>query len=225
MEKPARFQKGIVANPMLVGIGVVVVLVILLVASGSLKFSGYVKVDDSKNAETQPTIQSEEPAPTPEPPKSDVKLNSESFTSTKFNFSISYPEGWKVKEQESNVNFFKPSTTKGAEQGDALVTVAAGDIGENKDMKLTTIADVHKAFLKKQFNDAEITGEKEIKVGDKDAYELDFNASIGSEKVIGRYIVIKGEKYLFAIIGMANTGFWDSEKGNIEASIQTFKIL
>ncbi|MBI2595119.1 hypothetical protein HYW46_00090 [Candidatus Daviesbacteria bacterium] len=215
---------GFVASPPLVIGGVIAVIIIILIASGSLKFSGYVKVDDSKKPQGDQTVtQTEKPAPT-DTPKPAVKLNSESYSDTKYGFSISYPEGWKVKEQTNNVNFFKPSATKGGDQADALVSVVADDLKDNRDMKLATIADLHKTFLKKQFSNAEVTAEKEIKIGELDGYELEFTGMIGSDKMQGRYIVIKGEKYLVALIGMANMEFWDSEKANIDASIQTFKL-
>lgn len=219
---PAR--QGFVANPLLIGGAVVVGIIVLLIASGSLKFSGYVKVDDpDKSQDSQAETQTETPAPTEEP-KPAVKLNSESYTDTKYGYSISYPEGWKVKEQTNNVTMFKPSETKGADQADALVSVVADNVGDNKDMKLASIADIHKTYLKKQFTSVDIIGEKETKVGDMDGYELEFTAAINTEKMHGWYIVIKGDKYLYVIVGMSNTGLWDGEKDNIEASIQTFKL-
>ncbi|MBI2593471.1 hypothetical protein HYW44_02405, partial [Candidatus Daviesbacteria bacterium] len=163
-------------------------------------------------------------AQTPQEEKPSVKLNSESYSNTQYSYTISYPEGWKVKEQANNVNFFKPSVKKGGDQADVLVSVVADDLKDNKDMKLATIADLHKTFLKKQFGNAEITSEKEIKVGGQDGYELEFTGEIGVDKMHGRYIVIKGEKYLVALIGMAQADLWDNEKMSIEASIQTFKL-
>ena len=215
--------QGFVANPLLIGAAIVVILIVVGIASGALKFSGYVKVDDQNKGQSGTQSVQSTPAPT-EQPKPQTKLNTEPFSDSKYGYSISYPEGWKVKEQTSNVTIFKPSETKGPEQADALVSVVAGDLGDNKGMKLTTIADIHKTYLKKQFSNAEVIGEKEVKVGDKDGYELEFTGTINTEKMHGRYIVLKGDKYIFAIVGMANTGLWDSEKNNIEASIQTFKL-
>ncbi len=215
---------GFVASPPLIIGGVIVVIIIILIASGSLKFSGYVKVDDpNKSQGNQPVTQTEKPAPT-DTPKPAVKLNSEIYSNTKYGYSISYPEGWKVKEQAENSTFFKPSEKKGPDQADALVSVVGGDIGANKDMKVATIADVHKAYLKKQFGSTEFIGEKETKVGVQDGYELEFTGMINTEKMHGRYIVLKTEKYLFAVIGMSNAGIWEDEKANIDASIQTFKL-
>ncbi|MBI2022542.1 hypothetical protein HYS97_01690 [Candidatus Daviesbacteria bacterium] len=216
--------QGFVASPPLIIGGIVVGIIIFAIASGGLKFSGYVKVDDkNKSQDNEQVTQTQESTPT-EKPKEEVKLNSESYSNTQYGYTISYPEGWKVKEQGTNVNFFKPSVKKGGDQADALVSVVADDLKDNKDMKLATIADLHKTFLKKQFGNAEITSEKEIKVGELDGYELEFTGEIGVDKMHGRYIVIKGEKYLIALIGMAQADLWDNEKMSIETSIQTFKL-
>lgn len=219
-----RFGEAGVISPMVIGGVVVLGIIIFLIASGSLKFSGFIKTNSNKpqdnQAESKATATS-----TPAPQKkSAVKLNSESFSDTKYGYSISYPEGWKVKEQTTNVTMFKPSETKGADQADALVSVVADNLGDNKEMKLASIADIHKTYLKKQFTSVEIVGEKETKVGGQDGYELEFTGAINTEKMHGKYIVLKGEKYIFVIVGMANTGLWDDEKSNIDASIQTFKI-
>ncbi len=219
----AHLQQGFVASPPLIIGGIIVGIIVLAIASGSLKFSGYVKVDDpSKSQDSKPATQTQESLPA-EKPKEEVKLNSESYSSTQYGYSINYPEGWKVKEQANNVNFFKPSVKKGGDQADVLVSVVADDLKDNKDMKLATIADLHKTFLKKQFGNAEITSEKEIKVGGQDGYELEFTGEIGVDKMHGRYIVIKGEKYLYALIGMATAELWDQEKASIDTTVQTFK--
>lgn len=221
-----KAQKGVV-SPMVIGAIVVVgILVAVGISSGALKFSGYVKVDDSNKTQEDQTesVSENSQAQTPQEEKPSVKLNSESYSNTQYSYTISYPEGWKVKEQANNVNFFKPSVKKGGDQADVLVSVVADDLKDNKDMKLATIADLHKTFLKKQFGNAEITSEKEIKVGGQDGYELEFTGEIGVDKMHGRYIVIKGEKYLVALIGMAQADLWDNEKMSIEASIQTFKL-
>jgi len=214
-------QRGVIQPILIIG-GAVIGIIIILVATGTLKFSGYVKVDDSNKQADLPSVQTEESAPA-QKPQSAAKLNSENYTDTNYGFTISYPEGWKVREQTNNVTMFKPSETKGADQADALVSVVADKVGDNKDMKLASIADIHKTFLKKQFTSVDIIGEKETKVGAEDGYELEFNSVINSEKMHGRYIVIKGAKYLYVLVGMSNAGLWDGEKANIEASVQTFK--
>ena len=218
-----KAQAGVI-SPIVIGAVVVVgILIVVGISSGALKFSGYVKVDDTeKSSDDQTVTQPAEPIPTKKPGQA-VKLNSESYTDTKYGYSISYPEGWKVREQTNNVTLFKPSETKGADQADALVSVVADKVGDNKDMKLASIADIHKTYLKKQFTSVEIVGEKDTKVGDVDGYELEFNATINTEKMHGWYIVLKGETYLYVIVGMSNAGLWDDEKGNVEASIQSFK--
>lgn len=214
-----------VVNPLVIGGVVVLGIIVFLVASGSLKFSGYIKNDSNKPQENQNSVQNSQPTSKPaENPKSEVKLNPEPFIDSKLGFSISYPEGWKAKSETTNATLYKPSDTKGSDKADALVSIVTGNLGELKDTKLPTIADLHKVYIKKQFSGVEFTGEQEIKVNGQDGYELEFTGSVSGENMRARYIVIKGEKSLYAIIGMANAGMWNDLKAAIDASIQTFKI-
>lgn len=216
-------QKGVV-NPLLIGGVVVLGIVVFLVSSGALKFSGSVKVDDQnqKQEQSQGQQPEEKSAPT-EKPKSEVKLNPEPFTDSKLGFSISYPEGWKVNSATTNATIYKPSDTKGSDKADALVSVFSAAIGEYKDTKLATIADLHKVQLKKQFSDVEILKEGDVKVGEEDAYEMEFTGVLGGENMHGRYIVLTSSTNLYAVLGGANAGLWNDLKDTLDASIQTFK--
>lgn len=228
MSKYSAGERGII-SPLMIGGVVVLGIIVFLIASGSLKFSGYIRTNSNQPQSNQNNSPVSNPAVQPsekptEAPKPEVKLSSEPFTDSKLGFSLGYPEGWKVKSQTTNVNIYKPSDTKGGDKADALVTVATGDLGELKDSKLATIADLHKVYIKKQFSNVEFTGEKEIKVNNQDGYELDFTGSLSGENMQARYILLKGEKYLYALIGMANIGMWKDFEKALDASIQTFKL-
>lgn len=225
MNKFSARQKGVI-SPLMIGGAVVVGIIVLLIASGSLKLSGSIRTDSSKPQENQDTVK-EVLQPTSKPtekPKPEVKLNPEAFTDSKLGFSISYPEGWTVSSTTTGVNIFKPSSTKGAGQADAMVGVVAGGIGELKDSKLATIADLHKVYIKKQFGNVEFSEEKEVKVNGQDGYELDFTGTINSENMKAKYIVLKGDKNLFALVEVANSGMWKDFERELDASVQTFKI-
>lgn len=215
-------QKGVI-NPLVIGGVVVLGIVVFLVASGALKFSGSIKVDDKSKSQVESQVSQPTPKPTEEP-KSEVKLNSEPFTDSKLGISISYPEGWTVSSTTSGVNILKPSSTKGSGQADALVSVVAGDLGELKDSKLATIADLHKVYIKKQFGNVEFTGEKEVTVNGTDGYELEFTGTVNSENVHVKYTVLKGANSLFALIRVANAGIWKDFEKELDASVQTFKM-
>lgn len=216
-------QKGVI-NPLVIGGVVVLGIVVFLVASGSFKFSGSVKVDGQNQKQEQSQGQQSEQTPVPtEKPKPEVKLNPEPFTDSKLGFSISYPEGWKANSATTNATFYKPSDTKGEGKADALVTVFSAAIGELKDSKLATIADLHKLQLKKQFSNLEFIKEEEIKVGDQDAYEMEFTGVMGGENMHGRYMVLTSSTNLYAVLGGVNVGLWNDLKDTINASIQTFK--
>lgn len=214
-------QKGVI-NPLVIGGVVVLGIIVFLVASGALKFSGSIKVDDKSKSQTESQVSQPPPKPT-EKPKSEVKLNPEPFTDSKLGFSISYPEGWKANSATTNATFYKPSDTKGSDKADALVSVFSAAIGEYKDTKLATIADLHKVQLKKQFSDVNFIKEGEIKVGDQDAYEMEFTGVMGGENMHGRYLVLTSSSNLYAVLGGANAGLWNDLKDTLDASIQTFK--
>lgn len=221
-------QRGVI-NPLVIGGVVVLGIIVFLVASGSLKFSGYIKTDSSKPQQNQNTSQVQQPVTRPtekptEAPKAEVKLNPEPFTDSKLGFSISYPEGWKVSSATTNATIYKPSDTKGANKADALITIFSGSTGELKDTKLATIADLHKVQLKKQFSNLEFIKEGEIKIGNQDAFEMEFTGAMGGENMHGRYMVLTSSTKLYAILGGANAGLWNDLKEIINASIQTFKI-
>ncbi len=214
-------QRGVI-NPLLIGGVVVLGIIVFLVSSGALKFSGSVKIDDKNKSQTESQVSQPTPKPT-EKPKSEVKFNPEPFTDSKLGFSISYPEGWKPNSATTNATFYKPSDTKGEGKADALITIFSASIGEYKDTKLATIADLHKVQLKKQFSDVNFIKEGEIKIGDQDAYEMEFTGVMGGENMHGRYMVLTSSTNLYAILGGANTGIWNDLKDTINASIQTFK--
>lgn len=216
-----RTQKGVV-NPLVIGGVVVIGIIVLLVASGSLKFSGYIKTTDSNKPQESQT--SSQPSQPKEQPKPEVKLSSEPFTDSKLGFSISYPTGWTVSSTTTGVNIFKPSSTKGAGQADAMVSVVAGNLGELKDSKLATIADLHKVYIKKQFGNVEFSTEKEVKVNGQEGYQIEFTGTISGENMRSKYTVLKGSKSLFALVEVANSGMWKDLEKELDASATTFKI-
>lgn len=216
-------QKGF-ANLLVIGGVAILGIVVFLIASGSLKLSGYVKVDDKSKSQAGSQV-SQSTAQSLEKPKAAVKLSAEPFVDSKLGFSISYPEGWKVNSATTNVTIYKPSDTKGTGQADALISVLSVSIGEYKDTKLATIADLHKVQLKRQFSDVNFIKEGEIKVGQVSAYEMEFTGVMGGENMHARYLVVTSPTKLYAVLGGANAGMWNDLKGAIDASISTFKII
>lgn len=222
MNKLSAREKGFVLPIMIIGV-VVAGVIVLLVATGSLKSSN--KVNDSSKTGDNVTSPEQSPQVSPvETPKPAVKFFSEPFSDSKLGFSISYPEGWKVKEDTNAATMFKPSETKGSGQADALVTVLSGSIGDYAGTKLTTLADLQKVQLKKEFSGTEFLREGAVKVGDKDAYEIEFTGSMNKEKMHAKYIIITTSSKLFAILAGSNAGLWKDNEDILNASVQTLKL-
>ncbi len=214
-------RRGMV-SPLVIGGVVGLGIIVFLITSGGLKLSGSVRIGDKNKSQVEnqtlpPAAQSVVA------PKSVVKLNPEPFSDSKLAFSISYPEGWKVNSATTNTTIYKPSDTKGSDKADALISVFSAPIGDYKDTKLATIADLHKVQLKKQFSNVEFIKEGEVKVGAENAYEMEFTGALGGENMHGRYLLLTSSTNLYAILGGANAGLWNDLKGSLDASIQTFK--
>lgn len=223
-QKGSACRQAGVINPLVIGGVVVLGIIVFLIASGSLKFSGYIKTDSSKPQENQGSTQAQPAAKPTEAPKTEVKLTVEPFADSKLGFSIRYPEGWKVNSATTNATIYKPSDTKGSNKADALLSVFSTPIGDYKDTKLATIADLHKVQLKKQFSNVEFIKEGEVKVGGENAYEMEFTGVLGGENMHGRYIILTSPVNLYAILEGANAGMWNDLKDTLNVSVQTFKI-
>lgn len=217
MKLSAYSKQAGIATPLLIGGVVIIGVIVFLLASGTLKLSGNV----SKNSD-QPQESVQAPQPTAVP-KVQVILNPEPFTDAKLGLSINYPEGWKVNSAVDNVTIYKPSDTTGSGKADAMIAVFSAPIGEFKDTKLATIADLHKVQLKKLFSDVTIIKEGETEIGGQSAYEMEFTGVMGGENMHGEYIVLTSPTKLYAVLGGANAGMWNDLKDTINASIQTFK--
>lgn len=218
-------QKGVI-NPIVIGGVIVLGIIVFLAASGSFKFSASIKTDDQAQKQVEP--ESSEPqstptlSPTPEPAPA-VKLNSEPFSDSKLKFSISYPEGWQVKQQSTSVNFYLQSKTKANGGADALLTISSVSAGEYKDTKLSTIGDLHKVQIKKNFGEVNFTGEKDSKVAGLDAYEMEFTGTLSGESVKAKYYIVSYSSYLYSLIAIASDKTWDANQDVFKASLDTFK--
>lgn len=212
-------QKGVV-SPLVIGGVVVLGIVVFLVTSGTLKFPGSIKVDDQNVGK----IETQNAQSTPkEEPKPEVKLNPEPFTDSKLGFSISYPEDWKVRSDTKGVSLYLPSSA-GSEKADVLVIVNTAPLGELRGSKLSTVADLQKVYLKKQFSNMVVIKEREIKVVDTDAYEIEFTAIIKGENMRARYIMLTTTADLYGILASANEGMWNKYTGSLDAVISSFKL-
>lgn len=217
--------KGVVSAPLLIGGAVVVGIIVVLVATGALKFPAKVTTSGSSQNQAQLPGATPQLSPTPAPqgPKPSVKLAPEPYSDSQLGFSIQYPQDWKVRSETTGVTIYVPSANN-SEKGDALVLVSTAPLGQLKGSKLTTIADLQKVQLKNQFSNMKIIKERETKIGDADAYETEFTATLKGENVHAKYFLLTTSADLYGILGSANEGMWSKYESYLDASISTFTL-
>lgn len=215
----SAIQKGVVAPPLVIGGAVVVGLIVLLLATGNLNFTA--KITKSGSEQTQSTSVKDK---IKELAGSSVEMAAEPFSSSQFGFSISYPKDWKVRNETTGVTVYLPKA-QDANQADALIVVSTASLGQLKGSKLSTIADLQKVQLKNQFSGMTVVKEGATKVGDVEAYEIEFTASVKAENMRTRYVILTSDTNLYGILGSAESNLWDKYKDHIDKSLSSFKLL
>ena len=135
-------QQGIIDPKIIIG-GVIALVVIFFIATGSFKFSASIKKPDqtaSSNA-TQESRQTE-PAPQAKP---------KAYQSEKYAFNLEYPASWSLKENPSAAfvaGFFSPEESNSDGYRENLL-VRVADISKQPKMTLQEAADLWENDTKK----------------------------------------------------------------------------
>lgn len=201
-------QKGIAAIPLLVIGAVVVGVVVLLSATGALKFSGSVRVD--KPIEQSPVVETPTVAP-----KSSVEFASEAYKTA--DYTMSYPEGWTVQEANKTVSITQKEPSAG-------LLIITNPIGSLAGAKLATIADANKLVAKQQFKNANFLKEEETKLNGQDAWKYELTANNDGTDIKVVYYVLADAKNMYVLMGTTTVANWAELEGQITASLNTFKL-
>ncbi len=202
-------QSGAAVLPLLIIGAVIIGVVVLLAASGVLKFSGYVKVDKPASQ-----IPAGTPTSTPvEAKKSPVALTAYQGT----DYSISYPEGWTVQSVDKMVSI----THKDPDGGLLIIT---NPIGALAGAKLATVADANKLVAQQQFKNANFQSEKETKLNGQDAWKYELTANNDGTDIKVVYYVLADSKNIYILMGTTTVENWKDLEGQLNTSFNTFKL-
>jgi len=149
MEKAAQ-QKGIIDPKIIIG-GIVALVVIFFIATGSFKFSTSVKPNSNQPEQTTPPSQSK--------PKT--------YQNEAFGFSLEYPEKWSIKEKPTVsffVGFFSPQESGSDDYRENLL-IKSVDLSTQPNITLQEAADLWETQT------AEVEGDN-FKVTDKKSSTL-----------------------------------------------------
>lgn len=208
-------QNGVIPLPLLIG-GGAVVLIVVLVASGAMKFNFKV-TKTGENGQKESVVEVETPtkpesAPTPQPV---VKLAAEAYVNS--NFTFSYPDGWKVQEAKNMVTFSRKSPDGG-------ILIVTNPLGSLAGAKLATIADANKLVAKQQFKNVSFLKEEEAKLNGQNAWRYELTANNDGTDIKVIYYVLADSKNMYILMGTATIENWAELESSLTSSLNTFRL-
>lgn len=219
MNKKSAHQLGFVAHPAILIVGGIIVLVIIGIASGAINFSGSIKYNRSQqeSGNTSNSSSKQERAP-----KIDL---SQTYTHTAPSYSINYPTDWAIAESGKVAAIYSKAggatTTKQSEAGLMITTSSLGELAGSK---LSTVADLSKPQLLKEFPGATISSEEDVKVGAYDAHVFNMVYPNNGIDWQGKFYVLTDADNLYGLIATANKPKWPSYEATLRAVVNSFKL-
>lgn len=193
MNVPAHFgcaqykQRGFVDPKIIIG-GIVVLVVIFFIATGSFKFSASVNKNNNKSQD-----QTSSPAPQSKP---------KSYQNEKYEFNLEYPASWSLKENPSPsyvTGFFSPEESRSDSYKENLL-VRVVDISTQPKITLQEAADLWENQTKKEEgDDFNITDRKSSKIDEENAKDIEYTAKFEGESIQGfvRVTLKNNKAYIF----------------------------
>ncbi|MBI2019044.1 hypothetical protein HYS95_00050 [Candidatus Daviesbacteria bacterium] len=220
VNKSARLnQKGFVASPPIIIGGIIALIVIFFLATGSFKFSA--KVDQPNQDQAATTETAVEETPTPSPVSTS---NFKTFTNEGMNISFEYPEEWLIQEGSNNVTIalLKEGSTKNAE---AVITAAKGPLAGAKGLQFASVADLQKVNIKKEFNVTDFTLDEKAEISGREARLLGFDGTISGNPLTGRYLTTIDEDNLYALTVVTDRDKWSKHAADLQKVLDSFRLL
>ncbi len=205
-----RDQKGVISLPVIIG-GIVVLVVIFLIATGSFKFSASVKPNNNQSY-TQPASQ----------PTSDPVSKPKTYQSEANGISLEYPASWSLKENPTSGYIAVFSSPKEGGNNDLGLKVV--DISSKPTVTLQEIADLWENQTKAAEPSFAVTDRKTTSLAGEDAKEIVYNFK--TNQVSGKgmtKITLKNKK---AYIFQYNAGekSYDKFLPDVEAILASVKF-
>lgn len=228
-------MKGLLNSKLLIGVGVFAFIIIILVATGALKFSGSVTRVPSSTPiggpeevidQTPRAKPTQNPKVIQQPTLAPRAIN---FTGAKgqVEFSIKLPVGWSQGE-DSRVDFIAGSMT-------AETLPSGGDFTTN----MNAIADVHgpsvtgfayyqagwKDMMLAQYPSMEFVRDSTQKINGMDVYILEVKNTRPDGVVIRQiqYVYYVDDNYGLVLTGSALDSTWGKYEGVIKASFESIE--
>lgn len=218
-KKSAQF--GFVASPPIIIGAVVIGIIVLLMTTGALKFKASVtKTNDSSNNNTVTTSKKEEPK------KVVAKDLTETYTSQAMKLSINYPKGWKIDEIGTNAVIYSMDlNAKDRNTSPAGVILNSSTRTQTKGLSFTTLTNLAKESLSKEFTGMILDSDSDVKVGSYDSHLFKFTYQNGNNTLEGRSYLFATEDRTYVVMGTGLKSIWGEYEETIQKMIESFRIL
>ena len=164
------------------------------------------------------------PSPTPstESSTTTISLEQTPYVSNQTGIQINFPKGW-VTKQESKFEVLATATDS---DPDPAAAMQVGLSGNDSDI------DAYSQYIVKTLSPSDPTFKLlskvalHLNIGEQSAYQLNFSATVDSEKVILSQVLVYYPNNVYILQMTASQNNWDSYYKNLfDASIKTFKPL
>lgn len=221
MKKSAHFdctqckQQGIIDPKIIIG-GIVVLVVVFFIATGSFKFSASVKPNSNQPSNKQGQTTTQQPQTKPK-----------TYQSEKYRFALEYPSSWSLKENPSPsyvAGFFSPEEFNSDNYKENIL-VRVVDVSTQPIITLQEAADLWENQTKEEEgNDFNVTNRKSATIDGEDAKDIEYTAKSEGEDIKGfaRVILKNNNAYIFQYNALADT--YDKYLPDIEAILTSVKF-
>lgn len=189
----------------------------ILVACIVLLGGFYLSQIDKKSSRGFNFATSPSPTPTATP-------STKSYNNDTVGFSLNYPLDWKVKSVGSQFAFTSPDGDGTPEDTYAGVFVIKEFGGEAMDkIKTTALGELFKE-QNIQTGAKNFTKDEVGKVGDLEAYFLDFETVIGTDKVFVSALYVVKDGYIYNAYGVTELDKKDDYKEEVDGILKSFRV-
>ena len=213
------------APVILVVSGAIVLIIIILVATGALKgnFSISRNKAESQPAEEPVSVQTEQESQASPSPKGPTL--SETYTNESLNFQISHPKDWKPEQQGTNTSIYYTGEGATSSAGSKVAIVVTVEAMDNLNLiKLSGLVEE----LKKQVVASPNSTASETRtttLSGKEAYAFDLGITEKGEQFKGTVYVTADDKRVYTVTSLSEESRKAKLETTLDAIAKSFKIL
>ncbi|OGD85663.1 hypothetical protein A2164_03035 [Candidatus Curtissbacteria bacterium RBG_13_35_7] len=212
---------GVAQNAMVIA-GVVGLVVVVVIAAVVLKPKGTTEETTPPPA-AQPPTQSQDEDTAPEP-QSQVASLSQTFTNSASNYSINYPDGWDIEEKDTNTTI-SIKEESGSQVNVAGIVISISPLQELKGSQLSTVADLWRVQIPKQFPGTTIEMDQAAKIGSLDTHMYTFTITNNNRQFPTKMYLLIDDENMYSLTAMVESTSQSKYESIVDTIVKSFKLL